>query len=132
MEEEVKSPFTYLLEVMNCAKAAVEYGGKMDILTVKPLMELGFGEGEMFMRDFLTQFGTVENWDSCDDGIDDDEHKPVWFTVNERGRALGQIAIDAEQQFKDLYIPEDKMLSLAQKHSNDIREKWNSYLEDAK
>ena len=131
MEEEVKAPFTYLLEVMNYAKAAVENGGKVDILTVQPLMELGFGEGEMFMRDFLTQFGTVENWDSCDDGLDD-EHEPVWFTVNERGRALGQIAIDAEQQFKDLYIPEDQMLILAQKHSDDVRLNWERDLEDAK
>ena len=131
MEEEVKSPFTYLLEVMNYAKAAVENGGKVDILTVQPLMELEFGEGEMFMRDFLTQFGTVENWDSCDDGLDD-EHEPVWFTVNERGRALGQIAIDAEQQFKDLYIPEDQMLILAQKHSDDVRLNWERDLEDAK
>ena len=119
--EEVKSPFTYLLEVMNYAKAAVENGGKVDMLDVTPLMELGYGEGEMFVHDFLTQFGTIENWDSLDDDIDDDKQPPVWFTVNERGRALGKFAIEAEQQFKDLYIPEDQMLSLANGYSDAAR-----------
>ena len=116
--EEVKAPFPYLLEAMNYAKAAVENGGKVDILSVQQLMDLGYGEGEMFIRDFLTQFGTVENWDSLSEDINDDKYEPVWFEVNERGNALGRLAIETEQQFKDLYITEDQMLSLANGYSD--------------
>ena len=118
--DEVKSPFAYLLEAMNYAKAAVENGGKVDMLEVHPLMELGFGEGEMFSRDFLAQFGEVDDWAINDDVLDPEDMKPVYFKVNERGRALGQRAIELEQQFKDQLIPEVEMLSRAQGYSDAV------------
>ena len=99
MEEEVKSPFAYLLVAMNYAKAAVENGGKVDMFNVHSLMDFGYGEGEMFFRDFLAQFGEVDDWAINDEESNPEKWKPVYFEVNERGRALGQKAIELEQQF---------------------------------
>ena len=120
MEEEVKSPFAYLLVAMNYAKAAVENGGKVDMFNVHSLMDFGYGEGEMFFRDFLAQFGKVDDWAINDEESNPEKWKPVYFEVNERGRALGQKAIELEQQFKDQLIPEDKMLSLSQGYSDAV------------
>lgn len=121
MQEEIKSPFDYLLVAMNYAKAAVENGGIVDMFDVHPLIEFGYGEGEMFFRDFLSQFGEVDDW-----GINDEEHdpakwKPVYFKVNQRGKALGLLALEAERQFNDQLIPEYQMLILANDYSDAAR-----------
>lgn len=121
MEEEVKSPFAYLLVAMNYAKAAVENGGKVDMFDVPSLIDFGYGEGEMFFRDFLAQFGEVDDWAINDEESNPEKWKPVYFEVNERGRALGQKAIELEQQFKDQLIPESQMLSIANNYSDAIR-----------
>ena len=49
MEEDIKSPFAYLLVAMNYAKAAVENGGKVDMFDVHSLMDFGYGEGEIYI-----------------------------------------------------------------------------------
>lgn len=71
-------------------------------------------------RDFLAQFGEVDDWAINDDEFDPEKWKPVYFKVNELGRELGQRAIELEQQFKGQLIPEDKMLSLAKSYSDAV------------
>ena len=121
MEEDIKSPFAYLLVAMNYAKAAVENGGKVDMFDVYSLIDFGYGEGEMFFRDFLSQFGEVEDWGINDEEKNPEKWKPVYFKINERGRALGQLALKAEQQFKDQLIPEAELFSLATSYSDAVR-----------
>lgn len=121
MEEDIKSPFAYLLVAMNYAKAAVENGGKVDMFDVHSLMDFGYGEGEMFFRDFLSQFGEVDDWGINDEEKNPEKWKPVYFKVNEHGRALGQLAIEAEKQFKDQLIPEAELFSLATSYSDAVR-----------
>ena len=69
------------------------------MFNVHSLMDFGYGEGEMFFRDFLAQFGEVDDWAINDEESNPEKWKPVYFEVNERGRALGQKAIELEQQF---------------------------------
>lgn len=121
VEDFLKQPYTYLLQAMMYAKAAVENGGKVNMIDVPDIMDMGYGEGEMFYNEFLTRFGEVDDWGINDEECDPEKFQPVYFTANERGMELGKIAIEIEHQFADCLIPTETMKATIAYIEEDMR-----------
>ena len=116
--EDIRTPFSYLLVAMNYAKAALQNEGIVNMLDVENIIEFGFGEGEMFYRDFLTKFGKVDDWGINDEVFREPEKwKPVNFELNEKGKALGQMAQQIEDTFLSEYLSPKQMAALIKKYN---------------
>ena len=115
--EDIKEPFIYLLVAMNYAKAALKNGGIVNMMDVEPFFEFGFEEGEMFYRDFLTKFGKVDDWAINDKEDNPEKWKPINFELNEKGKALAQMAQQIEDTFQNEYLSPKQMLSLIKKYN---------------
>ena len=121
IEDLLRQPYTYLLQAMMYAKAAVENGGKVNMIDVPDIMDMGYGEGEMFYKEFLPRFGEVDDWAINDEECDPKKFQPVYFAVNERGEKLGEIAIEIERLFADCLVPTETMKATIAYIENDLR-----------
>lgn len=116
--DEIREPFSYLLVAMDYAKAALKNGGIVNMMDVENIIEFGFGEGEMFYRDFLAKFGKVDDWGINDENFDKPEKwKPVNFELNEKGRVLGQMAQQIEDTFQGEVLSPKQIAALIKKYN---------------
>lgn len=119
-EEMMREPYNYLLQVMVFAKEAVKNGGSVDVMPLHDLWEMSTGEGEMFYKDFLPRFGTLENYDYNGKQCDIKNCLPETFTLNAKGLQLGQIGLELERLFKDDLLTKKEIMNLSRKRYKEL------------
>ena len=113
-------PYNYLLQVMIYSKEAIKNGGSVDIISIPDLWNMTTVEGEMFHKDLLTRFGTLENYDYNGELCDIDDCLPVTFTPNAKGLQLGQIGLELERLVKDELPSKIEIMNLSIKRYKEL------------
>ena len=101
-------------------KQRLKAEGSEVVINCHGLKLMGTGEGEMFYKDFLPRFGTLENYDYNGKQCDIKNCLPETFTLNAKGLQLRLIGLELERLFKDDLLTKKEIMNLSRKRYKEL------------